>query len=223
MVLDASGTLVHPRRPVGEIYAEGAARHGATLDAAALQAGFVRAFRTLSAREPGTIPSDGCDRAWWRQVVRVSVEGCALPPGFDFEAFFEDLYLTFARPEIWALYDDVLPALQRIEAAGVTLALLSNWDWRLNPVIDGLGLAGFLPAERRFISAERGAQKPCGEIYALVEAGLGLRPAELLCAGDETANDVAAPMARGWQAWQVVRPRNSLLALAAAIEAAPAT
>ncbi|HSI85299.1 MAG: HAD family hydrolase [Candidatus Methylacidiphilales bacterium] len=214
VVLDASGTLLYPTRPIGDIYAETALRHGATLDRAALQAGFVRAFRQLIHREPGTIPSDGCDRVWWRQVVKLSVAECALPTDFPFEAYFEELYLVFAQPEIWALYDDVLPALQKLQAAGITLALLSNWDWRLNPLIDGLGLGEYLPKERRFISAERGAQKPHDAIYALVEKELALPAADILLAGDEPDYDVTPAQARGWQAWHVQRPGQTLLHLA---------
>jgi putative hydrolase of the HAD superfamily len=149
----------------------------------------------------------------------MSLEECELGKDFAFEAYFEELYLTFAKPEIWSLYDDVLPALHALRDEGITLAILSNWDWRLNPVIDGLGLGELIPASLRFISAERGAQKPHAAIYAIVEAGLGLPPADILCAGDEGPNDVAAPLARGWQAWHVLRPDQTLLHLAERIRA----
>jgi putative hydrolase of the HAD superfamily len=189
-------------------------RYGAVLDSHVLQAGFIRAFRQLSMRAPGTIPRDGCDRVWWRQVVSVAVAECALPAEFPFDNYFEDLYLAFAKPEVWALYDDVLPALEKLHEAGIILALCSNWDWRANPLIDGLGLGAYLPKERRFISAERGVQKPDEAIYALMERELQLSPAELLLAGDEPDNDVHPALARGWQAWHVQRPGQTLLHLA---------
>ena len=42
---DAAGTLFHPVRPVGELYATVAARHGVAIDAAVLHARFGDAFR----------------------------------------------------------------------------------------------------------------------------------------------------------------------------------
>jgi len=208
IIFDAGGTLICPARSVGETYATFAQRHGVKLAAEATDAAFFKAFKGCSPREKSAVPSDGNDRAWWKQVVRRSLPENAFADAKIFDEFFEAVYLYFAKPEAWEVYPEVVEVLEALRDYPVELVVLSNWDGRLHPVLDGHGVGEFLP--RRFISTELGWEKPDPAIYRHVADRLGLPPGSLLSVGDNARNDVEAPRKAGWQALQIERPKRDL-------------
>ena len=207
IIFDVGGTLIHPSVPVGETYARFGRKYGADLPGEQISAAFRRAFKSCTPREKHLVPHDGNDRAWWRRVVRLSVPEDLLGEA-TFEPFFEELYLYFAEPGAWTLFPEVPGVLDQLHAAGFQLAILSNWDSRLNPVLDALGFGRWIT--RRFISAELGVEKPDPAIYERVARELGLAPAQLLSVGDDLRNDVEAPRAAGWKVARVDRPGADL-------------
>src|SRR5271163_1744818 len=101
IIFDAGGTLLYPADPVGETYARFARCHGVKLQAEAATTAFRQALKNFSPRTKGTVPSDGNDRAWWKQVVLHSLPDQAFPESAAFEAFFDQVYLHFAKPDAW--------------------------------------------------------------------------------------------------------------------------
>jgi putative hydrolase of the HAD superfamily len=215
VIFDAGGTLIHPARPVGETYARFARTHGIELASDATTAAFRAAMQRASPRAPGSVPSNGDDRAWWKQVVRGSLADRDFVESPKFETFFEEVYLYYAHPEAWEIYPEVSEVLKALRDEPVVLAVLSNWDARLHSVLDGNGLGSLLPT--RFISAELGWEKPEPAIYRQVEQALQLPPETLLSIGDDLRNDVEAPRQAGWQAVQVDRPAIDLWAAVRAV------
>jgi putative hydrolase of the HAD superfamily len=216
IVFDAGGTLICPARPVGETYAKFAHRYGVKLAAAATDAAFFKAFKACSPREKNTVPSDGNDRAWWKLVVRRSLPEAVFSDTAIFEEFFEAVYLHFAKTEAWEVYPEVMEVLEALRDYPVDLVVLSNWDSRLHPVLDGHGLGEQLP--RRFISTELGWEKPDPAIYRHVTERLDLPPGSLLSVGDNARNDVEAPRKAGWQTLQIERPKRDLWSVVAALK-----
>jgi putative hydrolase of the HAD superfamily len=208
IVFDVGGTLIYPAKPVGETYAKFARPHGAKLDPEATMAAFRLALRTLSPRSKGTIPTDGNDRLWWKQVVRCSIADRAFSESAAFDTFFEEVYLHFAKPEAWELFPEVLEVLQALRDYPVDLVALSNWDARLHAVLDGIGIGEFL--SQRFISTELGWEKPDPAIYRHVAELLHLHPGSLLSVGDDPSNDVEAARKAGWEAVLIDRPKFDL-------------
>jgi putative hydrolase of the HAD superfamily len=208
IVFDVGGTLICPAKPVGETYASFARANGVKLSAETIDAAFHQAFKSCTPRGKDAVPSDGNDRAWWREVVRRSLPENTFAKVEAFETFFEAVYLYFARPEAWEIYPEVLEVLESLRDYPIELAVLSNWDARLNGVLDGLGLGEFLP--KRFISAELGWEKPDPAIYRHVMDILRLPAGSLLSVGDDSRNDVEAPRKAGWQALQIERPKHDL-------------
>jgi putative hydrolase of the HAD superfamily len=162
------------------------------------------------------VPSDGNDRAWWKQVVRRSLPEAVFSDAVIFEEFFEAVYLHFAKPEAWEVYPEVMEVLEVLRDYPVDLVVLSNWDSRLHPVLDGHGLGEQLP--RRFISTELGWEKPDPAIYRHVAERLDLPPGSLLSVGDSARNDVEAPRKAGWQTLQIERPKRDLWSVVAALK-----
>jgi len=208
IVFDVGGTLLYPADPIGETYARFARARGVKLPAEATTTAFREAMKSCSPRHKGTIPCDGNDRAWWKQVVSRSLLDRAFADPAAFDAFFEEVYLYFAKPEAWGIYPEALEVLEALRDHPVELVALSNWDARLHTVLDGSGLGEYIP--KRFISAELGWEKPDPAIYRHVAEFLRLPPTSLLSVGDDPKNDVEGPRKAGWQAVQIERPKRDL-------------
>jgi putative hydrolase of the HAD superfamily len=215
IVFDVGGTLIYPIDPVGETYARFARVHGVRIAAEAADGAFRQAMKSSAPRPRGTVPNNGDDRVWWKQVVRRSLPDDAFAEKSAFETFFEEVYLHYAKPEAWGIYPEVMEVLEALRDYDVDLVALSNWDARLHAVLDGSGLGEYIP--RRFISAELGWEKPDPAIYRHVAEILRLPPASLLSVGDDPQNDVGGPRKAGWSAVQIERPKRDLWAVVRAL------
>lgn len=104
---------------------------------------------------------------------------------------------------------DVLPALERLRAAGFRLLTLTNSapDPAANPV-ERTGIGRVL--ERQFSVAPVRRFKPAPEVYRQVSDALGLPPAAF-CMVAAHAWDTLGAQALGWAGALVTRPGNAAL------------
>jgi putative hydrolase of the HAD superfamily len=86
-----------------------------------------------------------------------------LPQFVDFDAFFDALFHHFATAAPWDLYDDTIATLTQIQAAGIELGMISNFDSRLHSVLTALKLDPLFHSVT--ISTEVGAAKPDVQIF----------------------------------------------------------
>jgi putative hydrolase of the HAD superfamily len=199
---DAAGTLFHPIRPIGELYAMVAARHGIDADPAVLHGRFREA---LQAAPPLAFPPMSAtelrvhEKAWWYAVVRAVFTGIA---GADFDAYFDDLFAFFASADAWRVDPDAAPLLTRLRAADLRILVVSNFDARVHGVLAALGLIELV--DHITISSEAGAAKPDPRIFATALAAVGLHPADVLHVGDTPREDFAAARAAGLEVVLVV-------------------
>lgn len=216
---DALGTLLHLARPVGESYREIAARHGADLDARALDRAFREAFSLAPKRAPTDGPRPDDDKGWWRALVS-RILAAALPDerrgGFDEEAYFEELYAHFAAPGSWVAYPEAPETLRELKARGLALGVISNFDRRLYPVLDSLGLTEFF--DGIIISSEVGVEKPDPSIFHRALELLQVPAAEAMHVGDEAADWAADRV--GMQVFRLERPGATLRDAAACAQEA---
>lgn len=203
VTFDAGGTLLYPHPSVGEIYADAARRHGVTADAAAMEDGFRRAWVACHHDSAVAAAGNVSQREWWREMVFQTLEmaGVTLP---DREAYFHELYDLFAAPEVWRLFPDAIETLMAVRKLDLKVGLLSNWDHRLRPVLEGLGLMPLLDAVT--ISCEVGVEKPDPKIFHAAWSALGVaRGEEVLHVGDSYRDDVLGALAVGMGAVLVER------------------
>lgn len=204
VVLDAAGTLLEVRGSVGAVYAVAAREAGADLDPIAIQAGFGRAFAGAPRLAFGGLDPklrERAERRWWRNVARSAIEEAGpLPARFSFDLFFESAWRRFGAPEAWRVPDDVRPGLRALRRAGLPLAVFSNWDSRLEPLLDRLGLRGYFA--RVVVSSALPAAKPDPAAYqAAGEALADLTPeSSPIMVGDRLDHDVEPALAAGWDA-----------------------
>lgn len=193
VTFDVGGTLLEPWPSVGHVYAEVAARHGlTTFSAVQLNARFKQAWRTCK--------SFGYTRRDWEELVN-DVFGPDSKPSSGI--FFSELYDRFAQPDVWHLFEDVLPTLDALASREIKLAVISNWDERLR------GLLGTLKLDRYFeafaISCEVGFPKPSPVIFEHAATKLGLPAGSILHIGDSLEMDIEGATAAGFQALQIHR------------------
>jgi len=103
--------------------------------------------------------------------------------------------VEWARVQNFTLYDDVTPCLERLHAAGLKIALVSNTNRDLAEVLAHFRLAPLVDAA--VTSVEVGEFKPSPKIYQAALDGAGVRASEAVMVGDSVEDDVHGAMALG--------------------------
>ena len=208
VLLDAAGTLIAVARPIGDAYAKLARDFGGDLDPGTLAQGFRIAFAdTPPMAFPGRRGADleRAERGWWRDVVeRVTRASGGVP---EFDAYFDRLYAHYASAPAWRVYPEVPGVLAALRERGLGLAVVSNFDSRLPPLLDALGLASHFDAV--VCSGAVGAAKPDRAIFTHALGVLGVEAREALHVGDSRVADYDGARAAGIEALLVDRCRSA--------------
>ncbi len=210
VLFDAAGTLIEIAEPVGVTYARIAERHGLHVAPGRIERAFREAFATappLAFPEAPATALPMLERAWWRDLVTRAFAACGVAPGIALECAFDAMFAHFAAPEAWRVFDDVPPALAEIASHGVVLAVLSNFDGRLPPLLEALGIRRYFSSV--FVSSSCGAAKPSPAFFehALVRVGADAR--ETIHVGDSLALDIEGARAAGLFALRIAREEPS--------------
>ena len=184
ITFDVGGTLIEPWPSVGHVYAEVAEAHGVEFTPDDLNGRFRAAWKAKRNFQHS--------RSDWAALVRATFR----TPEADM--FFDELYDRFASAKVWRVFDDVRPALLRLKGEGMKLAIISNWDERLRPLLDQLELTAFFDAI--VVSSEVGHCKPSPEIFREALRLLGLRAEQVLHVGDSETEDVLGAQGVGLRA-----------------------
>ena len=103
----------------------------------------------------------------------------------------------------YRLYDDVVPTLDALTAAGVRCGVISNWDCSLSGVLVGLGIADRFDVVSA--SAVVGARKPDPRIFEVSLTALRCSPKRVVHVGDDPALDVVGAIGAGMRAIELTR------------------
>ena len=95
------------------------------------------------------------------------------------------------------LFDDVLPALEKLKQNGIILGLISNIDSDISPLLDRLGLTPLLQVV--VISRDCGYHKPEPEIFREAARRAGVEVGESIYIGDQYQIDVIGSKRAGMQ------------------------
>ena len=110
---------------------------------------------------------------------------------------------TVATSQPWLLYPEVRPTLERCQAAGIELGVVSNFDSRLHLVLKDLQLANFFTSVT--ISTEVGAAKPDPKIFAVALAKHSCTPQDAWHIGDSRGDDYEGANAAGLRGYWLTR------------------
>jgi putative hydrolase of the HAD superfamily len=192
VTFDVGGTLMAPWPSVGHVYARVATAHiGFTADPERITKQFVNAWRTRGEFD--------YSREGWFELVRHSFDGVAEVS----ETLFTALYDSFSTHDAWRVYDDVIRTFEALRKMNVRLAVISNWDKRLKPTLQSVGLYDYL--EVITVSGEHGHNKPAREIFHATAAALNLPPHEILHIGDSHREDYLGARNAGFHALHLDR------------------
>jgi putative hydrolase of the HAD superfamily len=195
VTLDVGGTLIKPSPSVGHVYAEVASRHGwKKVSPEILNRRFSAAWKGLK--------NFNHTRDEWAALVDETFGPSEQKPS---ETFFPEIYDRFAEPEAWHVFEDALPSLDALAARDINLAIVSNWDERLRPLLEKLKLNKYFQAV--IISCEVAFTKPSPVIFEQAARMLGEAPEHILHVGDSAAHDVTGAKSAGFHAVLLERGR----------------
>jgi putative hydrolase of the HAD superfamily len=183
LFFDVGGTLLRPWPSVGAIYSSVANRHGIAVTAENTECAFRESWAAL--RRPGPTVSS---KDWWREVVFRTL-------GQENQACFEELYETFAHADVWQIFPDVEETLREARSRDLHVGIISNWDERLRPLLEELGLARYF--DSMTISCEVGAEKPDAAIFQSALRTAGVVANQAVHVGDSDEADVHGAEAVG--------------------------
>jgi putative hydrolase of the HAD superfamily len=194
ITLDVGGTLIQPWPSVGHVYARVAAEFGLPgLPPQWLNDQFKCAWAARGA-------FDYTRPAWHRLVNRTFAGVIQQPVATE---CFDRIYQQFAQAESWQTFADVVPTLKHLRDRRIRLGVISNWDERLEPLLERLDLARWF--EAIVVSHQLNCVKPAPAIFRHAAERLGCDPEEILHVGDSAEDDVAGARAAGFQAARIDR------------------
>jgi putative hydrolase of the HAD superfamily len=193
VTFDVGGTLIEPWLSVGHVYSTVAARHGINISPEVLNKRFATVWQAKH--------NFGHSMRDWSDLVDATFGN--LTPKPPSRSFFPELYEEFAVRRSWKVFDDVVPYLTELQERKLRLAVISNWDGRLRPLLVSLNLAQFF--ETIVVSIEVGTPKPNANIFNVTAARLQLRPDEILHIGDSSREDVEGARNAGFDALLINR------------------
>jgi putative hydrolase of the HAD superfamily len=197
VTFDVGGTLIEPWPSVGHVYAEVAGRHGVgALQPEVLNRQFASAWLRFGNFNHG--------REEWAALVDATFSG--LVEETPSQTFFPELYDRFREARSWRIFDDVLPTLNALAALDLRLGIISNWDDRLGPLLDQLGLSKFF--EAIVISCDVGFPKPSPVIFEHTSKKLGVALEQILHVGDSLETDIAGAQSAGCAAVLIERGKK---------------
>ncbi|MBA4019303.1 MAG: haloacid dehalogenase [Pirellula sp.] len=197
VLFDAVGTLIHPEPSVADAYHTAGLRHGSRLTRDEVHERFQAVFAAEEALDAasGMLRTDEArELRRWRTIVSTTFLDV---PADRHEALFQDLWRHFARPSSWRAFDDAVPTIERLQADGVIVAVGSNFDERLLPIV--AELLPSISADAVFASSRLGYRKPAAEFFERCITRLGLATRnQLLIVGDDADNDALGPRKLGF-------------------------
>jgi len=191
--LDAAGTLFTERSSRAQMYVEGFAAAGVTVDTQRMGAWMGELHDELPQQVDG---QPRYSEAWFRAFVGELL----LRAGSDQdpEPIRAELARRFTQADNYLVFGDTFPALDDLTQAGFRLALVSNWSDRLEGLLHDLGLARYF--EVLAISAVVGVDKPDPRLFEHALERLDCAPGDAVHVGDHPLNDVVGARSAGLSA-----------------------
>lgn len=191
VLFDVDFTLCRPGPELSaDSYVRIAARHGATLDASRYEE--AREAAALNVKRHPELLHD--DSIWHRFTVDVFV-GMGGPEEIAAECAAE-IERGWEVSENFELFEDALPVLDELRAAGLRLALVSNGIRDLREFV----AHHRLDVDAIVGSRAHGFVKPHPTIFRAALEQVGVQPAEAAMVGDSLEEDIEGAKALGMRA-----------------------
>ncbi|XP_037654249.1 haloacid dehalogenase-like hydrolase domain-containing protein 3 [Choloepus didactylus] len=202
---DVTDTLLRLCRPVGEEYATKARAHGLEVEAATLGQAFGQAYRAQSHSFPNYGLSRGLtSRQWWQNVVLQTFHLAGVRDAQAVAPIADQLYKDFSSPCTWQVLEGTEATLRECRKRGLRLAVVSNFDRRLEGILVGLGLREHF--DFVLTSEAAGWPKPDPRIFLEALRLAHLEPDMVAHVGDSYRCDYQGARAVGMHGFLVTGP-----------------
>jgi putative hydrolase of the HAD superfamily len=195
---DAGETILHPHPSFPELFARTCAEHGYTIEPERVRETQSRLGPHLieiaadSGVEDASLSAEASKEFWTFLYRRLLSE-----LGLD-ESLAGELYQVFSDSRSYKLFDDVKPALDRLEQAGYRIGLISNFEGWLEKMLVELEVGHVF--EVSVISGVEGVEKPDPRIYEIALTKAAVSPANTVHVGDSVKFDVEPAKSVGMHA-----------------------
>ncbi len=199
---DAGETLVHPHPSFAELFAVTCSDSGHPVSARDVDEVQRRLAPHLvdvaedelaeeGARYGGSSSSSRESRIFWTALYRRLLREL----GIDDAGLADRLFEVFSSASSYALFDDVAPVLRELEAMGLRLGVISNFEGWLQEMLMELEIGHLFDVS--VISGLVGVEKPDPRIYEIALAEAGVEPHAAVHVGDSPQLDVEPAAAVG--------------------------
>jgi putative hydrolase of the HAD superfamily len=191
---DAGETLVHPHPSFPDLFARILVREGHEVSPEAIRDRIhvvSDRFREAARTNELWTTSPEKSRRFWHEVYAIFLKDI----GIADEALADTCYREFTDLANYALFDDVVPALRRLQEADLTLGVVSNFEEWLERLLEQLGVRSYFAV--RVISGVEGFEKPDPRIFHLAMERAGVEPGRSVYVGDNPEFDVDPALAVG--------------------------
>lgn len=197
---DAFNTIFTPRKPVLQIYAEVAQRHGLKVPQEHLEERFPIVFKQMQEQYPNYGGHSKMNYVnWWATLISNTYAPHDTP-----KAFVEEVVDTFSTDDAYGAYADVRQALDQLHRSSeVVMVISSNGDPRVVQVLKALDLLQYF--QKVYLSYDLGVSKPSRDFFNHVIDDLRgpFTPREEMLknawhVGDELTIDLNASVNAGW-------------------------
>jgi putative hydrolase of the HAD superfamily len=192
---DVGETLVHVDPSFADLFVAvlAGAGHERTVEEVREASGHVYDRFSEAARDRSLwTTSPERSRAFWLSVYERMLDELGIP---DHDGLTTTLHTEFTRMENYALFDDVRPTIASLDAVGLVLGIVSNFEAWLEEWFGVHDLVETFPV--RVISGIEGIEKPDERIYRLALERAEVDAAESVYVGDNPEFDVDPPTALG--------------------------
>jgi REG-2-like HAD superfamily hydrolase len=195
VLFDVGETLVHPAPSFPELFSrvlsDNGHPRGPDLVVKASRSVFERFSEAARDNDLWTTSREASARFWKNVYVRMLDELAVESPN----GLADTLYEAFTDRRNYAMFDDVAPTLDALDADGLAIGIVSNFEAWLDELLVDLGIRERFRAV--VISGIEGIEKPDPRIFTLGLELLGLPANEVAYVGDNPEFDVTPPAALG--------------------------
>jgi putative hydrolase of the HAD superfamily len=192
---DAGETLVHPHPTFPDLFSQTLKREGYAVEPETIRDRIHVVFdRFRQAAETNELWTTTPERSrrFWHDVYGIFFRELGIP---DTDGLIEAVYAEFTDFANYALFDDVIPVLEKLRAAGLSLGVVSNFEEWLEGLLGELGVTEFFRV--RVISGVEGLEKPDPRIFRLALQRARVEAKRSAYVGDNPEFDVGPAAAVG--------------------------
>jgi|ERR1044072_436343 putative hydrolase of the HAD superfamily len=141
---------------------------------------------------------------FWRRLTQDWLSSLSQPPELAGTLIEMVPGLLYGEEStVFRLFGDVMETLDLLDALGIRMGVISNWDYSLHRVLKAHNIHHRF--EHVIASLEEGVEKPDPRLFHLTLEKFGVSPSEALHVGDDPVDDFRGAQDAGMRAYIIDR------------------